>query len=93
LKAINDLKKFQSEILASISKISKTQTSQFAELKKDFTDLSNNLNLLKAENTSSRNDLFTLKNRVESLELKPNVHNTTSFSLLPAMLLELSEMK
>lgn len=90
MKAINDLKKSQSEILASISKISHTQTSQFAALKKDFTDLSNNLNLLKAENTSLRTDLSSLKNRVESLELKPNELNTTS-SLLPDMLLELSE--
>lgn len=91
LKAVNDLKKSQSEILLSISNISKSQTSEFAQLKKDFTNLSNNLNLLQAENISLRKDLSTLKNRVESLESKPNEPNTTSTSLLPDMLLELSE--
>jgi len=91
LKAVNDLKKSQSEILLSISNISKSQTSEFAQLKKDFINLSNNLNLLQAENTSLRKDLSTLKNRVESLESKPNEPNTTSTSLLPDMLLELTE--
>jgi len=68
MKAINDLKKSQSDVLASISKMSKLQTSQFTELKKNFNDLFNNLQVLQAENTSLRNESFTLKNRVESLE-------------------------
>jgi len=52
LKVINDLKKSQSEVLAQISKISKPQTSQFAELKKDLISLFINLILIKAKNTS-----------------------------------------
>lgn len=90
LKAINELNYSQAEISLSISNVSKSQTSQFDELKKDFTNISINLNLLKAENTSLRDDLSTLKNRVVSLESKPNEHNTT-YSLLPNMLLELTE--
>lgn len=91
MKAINDLKKSQSDVLASISKMSKLQTSQFTELKKDFNGLSNNLQVLQAENASLRNELSTLKSRVESLELKSEEKNNTPTSILPDMMLELTE--
>ncbi|KAF0715086.1 Reverse transcriptase domain-containing protein [Aphis craccivora] len=91
MKAINNLKKSQTDVLASISKMSKLKTSQFTELKKNFNDLSNNLQVLQAENTSLRNELTTLKSRVESLESISKGKNNTPTSILPDMMLELTE--
>jgi len=67
MRAITDLKIFQSEILSSNSKISKEETLQLTKIKNNFINLSNNLKVLQTENSSLQNELFTLKINLVSL--------------------------
>lgn len=92
MKAINGLKKSQSEVITSVANITKSQNSQFAELKKDFQIMSNILHALQADNTSLRGELSTLKDRVVLLESKSNVLGSVSApSLIPDMIHEFAE--